>query len=348
MKKNNKTQFITILTISLSIALACIGSATETPVPVLTSTSTPCIDIPYTPSVEEKSMPTFYFVLVDGTLNYDYKKVNDVSEILEKALPNFLKTGDRVVLSWINDDVPYYGIEKYIFYSDIFLVEDNQVLLTPTLPPTLNPQNTATATPTSLGQLRQTEIAKTVDAVILQEQENIQKALNDYFCQKGEAIAEINEINKIIEQLRRDSVNAFSLDIRNSFPTLEQYETSEGNPLFEVLGEAADFIKTECSLTNYSDCVLIIFSDLKDFRENFPSEKVPYSDMAGKITVLPVFYECQYITSCENKISNWERHFRFFNSGDIYFVLNSDANKETYKEKLATDFSSVILSIKQK
>lgn len=344
-KKPKNNQSIIVILIGVMILFACVSgnSVTQT---VVTPTNTPCPDVPYTPSISSIQKPTFYFILIDGTLNYTNQHIDDSRKVLELALSSLLKTGDRVVIGWINDDTQYYGIESTIFHNEVFAIDTSIVSLTPTLPPTLGPFNTPTVTPTSAGQLRQTEVAKTVDSAQQQEQEAVQKAINNYLCQRGKSVAEIEEINNLIEGLRTESANSFVKKLSSKFPATGEFEASKNNPLFEVVSETTDFIKAECDLLIYENCVLVVFSDLEDFRENYSSDKVPYSNMAGIVDVLPVIYKCQFSTACDKKLGKWNEHFLFFEAWNFVPILNRDAGKDFYRETIANDLINQVHALK--
>jgi len=160
-KKSQNKQNLVILFIGMMIMFACVSEGTVTPTVALpTTTNTPCPNVPYTPAVSSVQKPTFYFVLIDGTLNYTTQNITDSRRILEIALFSLIGTGDRVVIGWINDNAMYYGIESTIFYNDVFAFDTDHISLTPTLPPTLGPFDTPTVIPTSEGQLRQTEVVR--------------------------------------------------------------------------------------------------------------------------------------------------------------------------------------------
>lgn len=346
MQKDEKIhQKIILIVINVLFVLACVGSNLGTPTTTPTQTSTPCLEVPYTPTVEY-GKPIFYFILIDGTLNYDVQRIDDVRKVLGLTLSSTLQTGDRVIVGWINDPAQYNGIESTIFYNDVFLVESGDLPLMPTLPPTLGPFSTATITPTSIGQLRQTEIARTVDAVKRQEEDFIQDMINEYFCRKGESVAKIEEIQTLVGGLKRDSIASFVEQLQNQFPSAEEYEFSENNPFFEVLSRTSNFITAECDLNIYSNCVLLIFSDMDDFRQNLSSNKVPYSDMIQKIDVVPILYKCQFATACDGKMKKWSEHFNFFHSRSLGFVLNKDADKEMYNERISAELISQIFVLK--
>lgn len=337
-----QTQHLFIIILVIMFVLSCVGSNTGTPTPVQ-PTNTLCPEIPYNPTAEIK--PTFYFVLIDGTLNFTSQRIADSQQALESSLLSLIRTGDRVSIGWINDDTQYYGIEKNLLFTDVFAIEADSIPITPTLPPTLKPFETATVTPTSVGELRQTAVAKTVDTAKQQEQEAVQRAINEYLCQQGKTIVEISEINNLIESLRLQSANLFIQNLSNKFSS-NTIQPTANYPFFEVLAEVTNFINFECDLEVYSNCVLIIFSDLNDFRENLDSDKVPYSDMEEKIDIVSVLYQCQFATACETKLNNWTRHFDYFNNRSFIQIFNKDADKDIYNETIANDLINNILFLK--
>lgn len=323
---------------------ACLGSPTVTAI-VDTPTNTPCPEVTWTAPTEQK--PVFYFFLIDGTVLYSQKNhISDTRSVLNFSLPKLLHTGDKVAFGWINNDTEYYGIEKTIFYNNVFVVKAENISPTPTFPPALTPLSTPlTATPASLGQLRQTEVAKTVDAAKQIEQESIQDSINEYLCQRQKTVIEIDEINQIIETARTNSVTKFIQDISNTFPSDAQFEDQTSNPVFESIATTANFITTECNLSIYSNCVLVIFSDLEDFRQNNASDKVPQSQMSSNIDVLSVIYSCQYASGCKEKTTKWAEHFFHFSAKNFNWVLNSDSDKVFYNETIATEFVKTIKNL---
>jgi len=344
-KKHPTIRYMTIAMMGTFILLACISNVVVTSTVDPPSTTTPCPEMFWTPPVEHR--PIFYFFLIDGTLlYYQNNHITDARSVLKLSLSEILYTGDRVVLGWINNDTIYYGIEKTIFYNSVFVVEAKKISLTPTFPPTPNLQSsTETATPTSIGQLRQTEVVKTVDAAKQIEQESIQKSINEYLCQRGRTIAEIDKINQIVDAIRTESRKKFSQEISDKFPSDSQFEDQINNPVFESIATTANFVNQECSLSIYSNCVLVIFSDLEDFRYTYPSDEVPQSNLAGNIDIVAVIYDCQFATACETKINKWTDHFSFFDARSFTRILNSNADKTFYNETIAEDFTNSIKNL---
>lgn len=343
-KRHSTIRIIAIAMMVFFFLLACIGNEVITAT-VDPPTNTPCPEVTWIPSVEQR--PAFYFFLIDGTIPYSQNNhVTDTRNVLSLSLSKLVHTGDRVVLGWINNDTRYYGIENTIFYNDVFIVKAENISPTPTFPPTpILQSSTATATPISLGQLRQTEVAKTVDAAKQIEQESIQKTINEYLCQRQETIIEIDEINRIVETARTNSVTNFIQSIANGFPPDGQLDNETSNPVFESIATTADFVNHECSRLIYSNCFLVIFSDLEDYRYNFPSGEVPQSNLNESIDVLAIIYDCQFASGCENKINKWTEHFSLFNRRSFTPVLNRNADKPYYNEAIAEDFVNGIKSL---
>jgi len=317
--------------------LAC-GTSTATPTDA-PPTPTVCPPVSWTPLIERE--PIFLFVLIDGTYGY-YKEgnIDHVKETIRHSFLQVLQTGDRVVIGWIRDDTQHFGIEQTIFYDSSFVVEADTTAL-PLIPPSptsyLLDNGLASATPPP-GQLKQTEVARTIDAAKTIEAASIQQ----YFCDLGESIVEINRVNDIIESIRVASASQFVDKIHGKIPGEDGFEGEENNPIFESISRTADFINNECNLSLYDNCMLLIYSDLHDFRTRTDSDKVPLSDLNSQIDIITVSFDCRYKGSCDKHLEYWNEHFSFFKAKSITFVLNSQKDEDGEDQKVGEDLSSAI------
>jgi hypothetical protein len=223
-----------------------------------------------------------------------------------------------VVIGWIRDDTQHFGIEQTIFYDSSFVVEADTTAL-PLIPPSptsyLLDNGLASATPPP-GQLKQTEVARTIDAAKTIEAASIQQ----YFCDLGESIDKIH----------------------GKIPGEDGFEGEENNPIFESISRTADFINNECNLSLYDNCMLLIYSDLHDFRTRTDSDKVPLSDLNSQIDIITVSFDCRYKGSCDKHLEYWNEHFSFFKAKSITFVLNSQKDEDGEDQKVGEDLSSAI------
>ena len=122
--------------------------------------------------------------------------------------------------------------------------------------------------------------------------------------------------------------HSFSSKIPIAFSNIDVVAKEKTDSL-EGLKMASDYMQDNCS-SEFEHCVLLVFSNLNDFREDWQSPSIDKKVNLEGIDVIPILYNCRYLDGeCETKVNNWTRHFNYFNAKSITFLLNdSDILKQ--------------------
>lgn len=309
-------------TITIVFFLGVLGCSPETSTPpVSTPTATECP--PPTPVViyTQPRSSFLVFVLIENTHPYhESGNFQKTQEDLKAFFENNTSSGDKVVMALLSEELVEEGLNASIFFDDTAKVIDEQIPPTPVSTPTELPQ--PTPIPTRRTQLGATAVALTQAAENHNFQVTQTAISNSYNCDYTQvqtnyvvaaSTSDANQISRNIE---------FAEKISASFSGITAEPEKETETL-EGLRMASDFMKDNCT-SEFNHCVLLVFSNLHDFREEWQSASMDVKvDLQG-IDVIPVFYDCRYIDGkCEKKVSKWFEHFGYFNARSVTFLLNN-------------------------
>lgn len=309
--------------IVLLLGSGIIGCSPETPVPPFKPTVSQTECPPPTPVViyQQPRGSFLIFVLIENSQSYhksgNFKKTQ---EDLQTFFKNNAASGDKVVLALLSDDLVETGLNDSVFFDDSVEVIATQIPPTPISTPTELTQ--PTPLPTRRTQLGATTVAQT-QAVDNHNFQITQTAIsNSYNCDYTQVQTEYvvavstSDANQIT---RNDN---FATEISTSFSNLVA-KPEEETKTIEGLRMAGDYMKDNCT-SEFERCLLLIFSNLPDFREEWQSASIDIKVNLESIDVIPVLYDCRYIDgNCEKKIKKWTEHLEYFHAKSVTFLLNN-------------------------
>lgn len=310
--------------IAFLLVFGVIGCSSETP-PLSESTATQTECPPPTPVVIYKQPRGSFliFVLIENTHLYhesgDFQKAK---EHLKTFFQNNATSGDKVVMALLSEELIEDGLNESVFFDDTVEVIATQIPPTPISTPTELTE--PTPIPTRRTQLGATAVALT-QAVNNHNFQVTQTAVsNSYNCDYTQVQTEyvVAVSTSDANQISRNQ--DFATKIEANFSNLNaEPEEDEKARTIEGLRMAGDYMKDNCTI-EFEHCVLLVFSNLPDFREEWQSVSIDIKVNLERVDVIPVLYACRYIDGkCEKKINKWTGHFNYFQAQSVVFLLNN-------------------------
>jgi len=293
---------LTIALIASVLVFVVLVSCTFTPIdpPPFTVCS------PITPAISWKdaSQPRLLYVIVEGNPAYQ-TDVKSSFTVLSHILPQISEPGDRLIMAWMEQDT----LDKAVFID----VAANPIS-TPAFPPfpstqeptftpviTSTPAITPTMPQSTIGRLAATKNAAGTQAAM---EATTTWTMNEYYCSVDEAL-------HAWEKLRQDSKDDFATRVNDQMTQVPAGSHESQSNIFEALRLAAKTLKQECSIEKYhGDCnlVIIVFSDMQDFRQNLPNLQPQDIDLAN-MDVFVVLWKCKFTYDntplCAQKVNAW-------------------------------------------
>jgi hypothetical protein len=261
------------------------------------------------------------FALIENTHPYHksgyFKKAQ---ENLEAFFRNNAASGDKVVLALLSDELVERGLNASVFLDDTVEVIATQIPPTPMATPTELSQ--PTPIPTRRTQLGATAVALTQvvnDHNFQMTQTAVSNSYNcDYTKVQTEYIVAVSTLGANQITRNQDFANKVSTNFSNLIAEPEKESDS-----LEGLRMAGNYINDHCT-PEFEHCVLLIFSNLHDFREEWQSASIDVKVNLEGVDVIPVLYDCRYIDGeCKTKVDDWTRHFNYFHAQSVTFLLNN-------------------------
>lgn len=267
--------------------------------------------------------PFFVFAFIENTLVYrNSGNINNSQENLQKFFQNNAVPGSHLVLAALSKTAVDGGLNTSVLFDESIETILAAPIITPI--PTIIRLVQPTPIPTGSGQVGATleaEKQKKIDSDFHSAETSVANAYN--------CASEINERERInayatLDITRFSEKKKFAEKFSNSFSKLNYTLDEDAKPVFEGLQEAGDFIRDTCS-SDFEHCVLLIFSDLKDFREGWAPSYVNVGVNLEGIDVISVLYDCRYNDGeCETRMKNWNGHLKYSNAESVTFLLNKD------------------------
>lgn len=203
--------------------------------------------------------------------------------------------------------------------------------------PTSTPKLISTATATPRDQLDQLEDYKTQTAQPLVEAASMTaEALT---LSQTEAAFNCDILNPaIVEQNAAVATYQFQLQQEREELLNEYGEVREqlveidinSRPIFETLAEVGNLF-LPCESSDYSSCLLIVFSDMLDWRYNREPQDVGIEMSLNNVDVIVVLFDCELTTDeCLNRQERWAAHFSYAGASSVRFVTGPDDEEDTF------------------
>jgi len=336
----------TVLLIVITLVLIqCQWKQTElsdfriTTSPMSTLTSTPCPPPTKIVVMQETRKPYLIFVLIDKTITYR-NNFKHTQYVLKKLSP-ILYPGDRLVLAWMSKSNLWYGLNESVFFDDRVEVIPTQIFPTTIPTPTILPS--PTLIPTRRSNLGATAVAKTQSAVFTEVSITQTAVANGYNCIYDESATQYEIVLATLDANQQQNVNKFVQSIDQVFSSLEFNEQDQDTiePVFESIQMASEFFQENCT-DEYERCVLLLFSDLNDYRERFDTEAINVQIDLQNVDVVSILYQCKYKDgTCEKKIEAWENHFLHWGATP-YFVFSHMSPIERRNEDIIKQIIQIL------
>ncbi len=247
----------------------------------------------------------YVYVLVDKS--YDYKFTpQDLKMISEKIIPN-MYAGDRLLVGWIS-------LEKTsgaIFFDSRIEREKKPVFPSTLTPPPVTPTLTPGGPTTTQGQQRQTSEAIDRDNSTIRDK---------YHCQIGEWNHISDELYKDWQSEQNEEINEFSDEAKNTITPSLGKESDNGKLLYESLAVSSEMLQSAIAKKQHAQYILIIFSDMVDWRPEKP-DKIAIN--LKNVDVIIVSSQCKYEMDCIVK-SIWQDQFDSFGTQSSIFLVQED------------------------
>lgn len=322
MKKHFISSRLVLLSVIASLLILLIASCD----PVLNSPNNSG-NCPYEIATEYRTSADFgvpetqpdskyVYVLLDQS--YDYKFTSkDIDLVTSTIVPNIFP-GDRLVVAWINLE---HGTQTIIFDERV-----EQVKL-PQFPPTFTPPLiTPTLTPSNITTVQGQQI-QTNEAI---DKENL--VINEkHFCKIGEWNAKSQEIADGWKRQQQEKIDSFVEHATSQLTPSLAKETSGGKLLYESLSVASQMLQSAKLKNQYEKYVLIIFSDMNDWRSQKPDNLT--INLNG-VNVLIISQNCKYEIDCSIK-GKWESQFKQFGVPVPLFIVQEDGIPKTIFDYLS-------------
>jgi len=240
----------------------------------------------------------YIYVLLDQA--YDSKQITEDLHLLSEAIITNMFPGDRLTVAWTN----LGGSEKAIVFDErIKRVELPQFPPTPSLP-SLIP-----TPPTSHSASTEKQEVQTAEA--------INKDINEkYFCEVGKWNATSDNIYKEWQNAQQTEMESFYDKAKFALAPITRYSYNS-EVIYESLSTASDRIQFAKSERQDEKYILIIFSNMYDWRPSKPKNiKI---DLEG-INTLIVSQKCRYELDCMAVKDKWEAQLTDFGAVNPLFL----------------------------
>lgn len=329
-KMSKKVVFKLALSINLILAIliGCAptsGGPLSLPTPYdvtpLTPTSTPCPGVKIDSSGFKESKPVFIVFAIKNDVfenqwTFESQSYGVVSKVLELAA----EPGDSIVIFKLG---PLKFRDALVF--DGRVGNESQ----PNIPPTLTAVPSITATTTPIQTLepgiykRSTEAAITatqgIIAITATHIETINKCGQEEWNREFSVIATQWAATRVAAKAKFDKgLNAAATPVPSE-------EENYSRHVFEGLQHATLAFNSECKTQKYRRCLLIVFSDLKDYRTKEPDYFNPPINLEN-VEVLSVMQNCAVLfdPECKSAEDIWSNNFLLFGAKNSEYINGDD------------------------
>lgn len=346
MKLRKVQQFINILILTGGIFTIFVSGCTfqnifpEYPTPTYVPTPRVCPpDTVLVTGNELEAMPTLFVIVFDpnvanGGLGLEYKNggepMHNTLEFINNVVPTFSGPSDQFSLFEFGyhdyNDARVAGFESRLTSSPL--------QLTPPLPyltatPYDTPNPTALATINAMDRQR---ILNTYNTNVEAQKQEIAQGLFDQHCRDKKFNETVHATATIWEAAKDNEVTQIANKIQNDEATKEAKNNNSATPVpyaevYLGLRHAATDFQYLCS--KYKKCILIIISDLLDWRNPSKDTRIP-DDVTYKlenvdiISILPNCGAKIQDPICQDIISRWDgKFYKLGAKSTKYFVGDS-------------------------
>jgi len=262
------------------------------------------------------------FLIQDDTTTRDWNYSKNAFEALYRVLPTVTEPGDRIIIFRIG---PSNFDDALVFIGTVGNVAR------PAIASTLTPWPTVTATVTPAQPTSDVPLFQTAAAVVATKTQGwISETATaaDILNSCGEAVW-ANDFAAVATQWEatREAVKlAFGTQTSNITPG--SGENAISNQVYEGLDHATRAFNDECKPNAYRRCLLIVFSDLSDWRPSVPHFQVPVS-LKG-VEVLSIMLNCPVLFSpnCSGVREKWLQTFKSFGAQNSTFINGDNLDKQ--------------------
>jgi hypothetical protein len=268
--------------------------------------------------VQEPNMsPMLLVVLVEGTPSYS-ESANRSLKILSGVLPNVMEPGDWLIMAWM---------ERSTLNKAVFVNEKVRLIPLPSFPaPPPTPLRTVpTITPKSTPQTRLGIIVATRNAEMTSEALNAisTQTTNDYFCEVQKWYDQKQRLSKEWERKKENAIRDFVAKVNRKIEETNPGELPETTRVFETLSLVSKVFEAECSQDKYSNCVLLIFSDMYEWRKLRPDDVMV--DLKN-VDVFIVLLDCTFLyqSNCARRVEYWTPHLDAYQARNVSFTTGEN------------------------
>jgi len=252
----------------------------------------------------------YVYVLIDKSFSYSPYVQRDLGIILSSVVNN-MYPGDRLVLQWLGLDRTTQAIFSY---RRVKWIEPPLLPPTPTLPPvtpTLTPGG-----PTTMQGLQ----AQTSEAIVGINRDIEQR----YYCDIGNWNAISDKRFQEWKNQRQEAIQAFRVGVQKDVEEAKKEGPDEGKLIYENLFTASRMLHSAMAKSQHSAYVLIIFSDMKEWREVPPDRDI---DLQG-IKVIVVNETCQFAVDCDTE-ATWGTLLKQYGASNVKVLVAEDEIKDS-------------------
>lgn len=283
---------------------------------VTTSTQRMCGLDSFTPITATPTPPSLVVIVLDTSGKYSDYSTPSV-DLISNMLPTVLNAGDKVVI--IQMGTGSYA-NAVLFERIVQPTTNPMIYLPPTQYPTLTPTVHVRITPAG-GELQMAAATVTAHAQFVAAKATATEMQFMYNCalaQYKDYRIQATQYATQLERAKKDFISDLALNISTS------NVTPIPNQVFESLDVAELVLDNDCS--KFSQCKLVIFSDLEEWRTETPNY---LSISLKKADVLSVMLNCEntFQSTCQTTQITWANIFTSLGAKTITF--SGSRNAET-------------------
>ncbi|MBV6394520.1 MAG: hypothetical protein HFACDABA_00085 [Anaerolineales bacterium] len=314
-----------VLLLLVSLPLACQSNTTSGILPTPydltppTQTGTPCPEVDINPSGFAENKPVFIVFSIENSLENSRTWVYEAQayEIVTRVLNSVAEPGDSVVIFELG---PLNFSDAIAFDGRVGDVSRPNIPPTLTLIPRIAPTNTPIATSDQGIFQRSTEVAATATHAVIALTATQIEALNR--CGREAWEGTFSVIATQWAMTRIAAKNDFDRRLSNATPPIPVDTERYGNQVFEGLQHATIAFNSECDKNIYRRCLLVIISDLTEYRIAQPEYFDPQIDFDKKVEVLSILLNCPvlYDPTCSSVVNQWQDIFSSLGAINSTFI----------------------------
>ena len=312
----------------LAILIGCApnpGGPLSLPTPYdvtpLTPTNTPCPGVQIDTSGYKESKPVFIvFAIKNDVFENQWTFESQSYGIVSKVLESAAEPGDSIVIFKLG---PLEFKDALVFDGRVGKVSQ------PSIPPTLTaiPSITATVTPSQTLEpgifVRNTEVAALATQSIIAITATHIETLN--ICGREEWNRKFSSIATQWAATRTAAKAGFDEGL-SAVDTPAPFEVeNKSRHVFDGLQHSTLAFESECNTQEYRRCLLILFSDLDDYRTKEPDYFDPPIDLEN-VEVLSVMLNCPVLfdPECQVVKDRWTDNFSLLGAKSSEFANGDD------------------------